>query len=367
MPSDDNRPTDDHAAPPAAAGPPSNPNDVAGAPVAATQDAATDAPVEKRRPLWRILLPAVIVLDVLAFLFVPPYPKEQPGRPVTGIGDLIQANLEALTPHIVWPPGKAAPTSIVSFDPSLTNTLVTSWLVIAVLLIVALLARRRMALVPHRIQNAVEYAWEALENWAVSLGGEDARRHVPLFVAFFLFILLANWSGLLPVFGKFEELRAPTSDVNVTIGLALVVFFYFQFQGFRVLGVRRYLGKFFPISTFRQGIGAGLIAMYVGLIEFMLEFIKPVTLAMRLFGNIFGGEIALGVITALTIAVLPAAFLLLEGLLNFVQALIFSTLMLMYTVIAVEIHEDEEHAGAGEETIPEGNISPPIPRTQPAH
>ena len=366
MPSDDNRPTDGDPAAPAQA---TKPDDVAGAPAAATEAAtgAAEAAAPKGRPLWRILLPAVIVLDILAFVFVPPYPKEQPGQPVSGIGDLILANLESLTPHIVWPPGKAAPTSIVSFDPSLTNTIVTSWLVMAFLLIVALLARRGMTLVPHRIQNAVEYAWEALENWATSLGGEDARRHIPLFVAFFLFILFSNWSGLLPISGKFEVLRAPTSDVNVTIGLALVVFVYFQFQGFRALGVRTYLGKFFPIATFRKGIGAGLIAMYVGLIEFLLEFIKPVTLAMRLFGNIFGGEVALGVITALTIAVLPAAFLLLEGLLNFVQALIFSTLMLMYTVIAVEVHEDEEHAGAGEETIPEGNIAPPIPRAQPAH
>ena len=84
----------------------------------------------------------------------------------------------------------------------------------------------------------------------------------------------------------------------------------------------------------------------------MLEFIKPVTLAMRLFGNIFGGEVALGVITALTIVVVPAAFLLLEGLLNFVQALIFSTLMLMYTIIAVESHHDEERPRVADE--PEG-------------
>ena len=73
----------------------------------------------------------------------------------------------------------------------------------------------------------------------------DARRHIPLFAAFFLFILFSNWSGLLPFFGKVEFLRAPTSDVNVTLGLALVAFFYFQYQGFRALGVRGYLGKFF--------------------------------------------------------------------------------------------------------------------------
>ena len=68
---------------------------------------------------------------------------------------------------------------------------------------------------------------------------------------------------------------------------------------------RGYLGKFFPFYEFKNGIGAGLIALFVGLIELMLEFVKPVTLSMRLFGNIYGGEVALGVITALTIGVRP--------------------------------------------------------------
>jgi F-type H+-transporting ATPase subunit a len=365
VPSDESRPTDGKPASPgepARAG--AGPTDVAGAPAVAAEQPETAAP--RRRPIWKILIPAIIVIDVLAFMFVPPYPIDQPGKPVSGISDLITANLEPLTPHILWPEGKAGPSSLVSFDPSITNTIFTTWILIVAILVFVVMARGAMALIPSGLQNLVEWAWEGLENWAVSLGGEDARRHIPLFVAFFLFILFSNWSGLLPIFGKIEALRAPTSDVNVTLGLALVVFFYFQFQGFRVLGVRRYLGKFFPLSAFRQGLGAGLIALYVGLIEFLLEFIKPVTLAMRLFGNIFGGEVALGVITALTIALVPAAMLLLEGLLNFVQALIFSTLMLMYTIIAVESH-GEEHAGPGEEHIPEGNISPPIPRAQPAH
>ncbi|HWH19213.1 MAG TPA: F0F1 ATP synthase subunit A, partial [Solirubrobacterales bacterium] len=107
-----------------------------------------------------------------------------------------------------------------------------------------------------------------------------------------------------------------------------------------------------------QGIASGVIDLFVGLIEFLLEFIKPVTLSMRLFGNIFGGEVALGVITALTIALIPAGMLLLEGLLNFVQALIFSTLMLMYTIIAVEAHHTEEHEGVAD--VPEGGMAPPL-------
>jgi F-type H+-transporting ATPase subunit a len=243
---------------------------------------------------------------------------------------------------------------------SVTNTMLTMAIITVLLLLVFVFAGLRLREVPGRVQNAVEFIWESLENWAVSLGGPDARRHIPLFAAFFLFILFSNWSGLLPFFGKIEALRAPTSDVNVTIGLALVAFFYFHYQGFRRLGVRGYLGKFFVFSGFKQGIAAGVIDLFVGLIEFLLEFIKPVTLAMRLFGNIFGGEVALGVITALTIVLIPAGMLLLEGLLNFVQALIFSTLMLMYTIIAVESHHEDEHAAADHSDVPEGGIAPPL-------
>ena len=334
----------------------------AGATAPGTEAAAlAPKPRSSRRRNILLLIAAVIALDVVAAIVVPPFPHGKPNTPITGIGDLIMANLEFPAPHVVWSPsGEEHALPIVSADISITNTLLTMWIVMAVLLLVFIVAGRRLKPVPGRLQNALEFAWEGLENWAVSLGGPDARRHIPLFAAFFLFILFSNWSGLLPFFGKIEALRAPTSDVNVTIGLALVAFVYFHFRGFQRLGVRGYLGKFFVFSGFREGIGAGLIGLFVGLIEFLLEFIKPVTLAMRLFGNIFGGEVALGVITALTIALIPAGMLLLEGLLNFVQALIFSTLMLMYTIIAVESHHVDEHSATDHTDVPEGGIAPPL-------
>jgi F-type H+-transporting ATPase subunit a len=326
---------------------------------AATEPAPTPARRSNLRRNILLLIAAVIVFDVAAAILVPPFPKGQPGVPISGIGDLIAANLEFPAPEVVWPASAVhEKPPIIGASVSITNTLLTMWLVMAVLLAVFIVAGRLLKPVPGRVQNALEFAWESLENWAVSLGGPDARRHIPLFAAFFLFILFSNWSGLLPFFGKLEFLRAPTSDVNVTIGLALVAFFYFHYQGFRQLGVRGYLGKFFVFSGFRQGPAAGVIDLFVGLIEFLLEFIKPVTLSMRLFGNIFGGEVALGVITALTFALIPAGFLLLEGLLNFVQALIFSTLMLMYTIIAVESHHIEEHEGVAD--VPEGGMAPPL-------
>lgn len=220
-----------------------------------------------------------------------------------------------------------------------------------------ILATRGMRQVPGRVQNVVEFAYESLQNFATSLGGPAALPYVPLFAAFFLYILFSNWSGLVPPVGKLEILRAPTSDVNVTIGLALVSFTYFQIQGFRALGVRGYLGKFLPIGEFRHGVGAGSIAMFVGLMELLLEFVKPLTLSMRLFGNIFGGEVALGVMTALTVAIIPVALVGLEVFLNAVQALIFSVLTLMFTLAAIEGHHTDEHPGA----LEADPIATPVP------
>ena len=185
---------------------------------------------KSRRNLILVLIAAIIAVDILDYFIVPPFPLGEPGKPVTGIGDLIMANLEFPAPHLVWelnppPAGEHHALPLISADISIPNTIFTMWIVMAILLLIFIFAGTRLRQVPGRLRNAVEFIWESLENWAVSLGGPDARRHIPLFAAFFLFILFSNWSGLLPFFGKIEALRAPTSDVNVTIGLALVAFF----------------------------------------------------------------------------------------------------------------------------------------------
>jgi F-type H+-transporting ATPase subunit a len=323
---------------------------------------------DRRRNLI-LLLVGVVVLDLIAFVLVPPYPAGEPGKPVSGIADLITFNLEFPAPHVLvdLAPDPSASSSMLSFHPSITNTIFTMWCVMGVVILLAWLGTRRLTMVPGRFQNLLEFTWESLENWAVSLGGIAARKHVPWFAAFFLLILFSNWSGLLPWFGKIEAFRAPTSDLNITVGLALVVFLYFHYRGFQALGVRGYLGKFFVFSGFRSGLANGLIDLFVGLIEFMLEFIKPVTLSMRLFGNIYGGEVALGVITALTFALIPVLMVGLETVLNFIQALIFSTLMIMYTLIAIEGHHAEEHPSADMEEALDQDYPAGTPATGPAH
>ena len=293
------------------------------------------------------------MVDVFAFLLFPPFdPTAEAGNldcqfPVC----FINGNLEFPAPHAVFPPDHHSPAGLVVFDVSISSTLLTMFIVSIIVLVVLWLLSRKHELNPGKGQNAIEYVFEMLESFGTSLGGPRSKPYIPLFVGFFLFILFCNWSGLIPPIGKIETLRAPTSDLNVTIGLALVAFVFIEYQGFKHLGIG-YLGKFFPFGEFRKGIGAGLIAMFVGLIELLLEFVKPVTLAMRLFGNIYGGEVALGVLTALTLAIIPMAMLALEVLLNAIQALIFATLTLMFTLVAIEGHGEEHHAADdAEDTI----------------
>jgi F-type H+-transporting ATPase subunit a len=334
-----------------------------------TTPAPESAPAGRGRLLRRLglLAVAVVVLDILAVIFLPPFPSGgQQGDACAYPTCFITGTLELPPPHTVidLDPANPLPSGsvVIGFHPSISSTILTMWIVMAVLILLAFVATRGMKLIPNRLQNLVEFAYEGLENFGIGMGGAAAKPYIPLFTGFFLLILFCNWSGLIPPVGKVEDLRAPTSDVNITLGLALVSFCYFEFQGFRKHGVRGYLGRFFPLYEFRNGIGAGIIAMFVGLIELMLEFVKPVTLSMRLFGNIYGGEVALAAITALTLAVLPVALLGLEVMLNFIQALIFSILSLMFIVLAIESHEDEEGELGHEaiETLEEGVRGQPV-------
>ncbi len=318
-----------------------------------TIEAQTEAKRNRKPLAIGLLLLFVILADVLAFLWAPPFDKSDPTAGCSYPVCYINGNLELPAPAVLWRangPVADQPMGVVTVDVSITNTIVTMWIVSVLVILLLFAMTRGRAMVPGKAQNAMEYVWEQIEGFGMSLGGPEARPFILLFAGFFLYILLSNWSGLIPPIGKIPQLRAPTSDLNITLGLALTAFVFFEYQGFRALGFRGYLSKFFPLGEFRNGIGAGLIALFVGLIELMLEVVKPVTLSMRLFGNIYGGEVALGVITALTFAIIPMAMIALELLLNLVQALIFATLTLMFTLVAIEHHGgDEEHGATHDE------------------
>ncbi|MGH2511076.1 MAG: F0F1 ATP synthase subunit A [Candidatus Limnocylindrales bacterium] len=300
----------------------------------------------------------LIVADVVAAVLAAPAGFPDPKSTILD-------NLEPVAPHVVWDfdPSAAIPTTplvILPFHPSITSSILASWVVIVVVLVLAILATRRLQAVPGRAQNLAEVIYEQFADFAEGLGGARAKRYVGLFSAFFLLIMFANWTDLLIFGGKIESLRTPTSDINMTIGFALVTFVITHVEGVRTLGVLGYLGKFINLSGFRRSIGDGLIDLYVGLIEFLLEFFKPVTLSFRLWGNLYGGGIMVGVFTALFIPFVPIAAIALEGFIGFIQALIFASLTLMYVLTAVESHHEEEHAAPAFASDPEGDVGPPL-------
>ncbi len=317
---------------------------------------------------WFSIIGAVILINIAAFVLFPPFPKEgAPGDACPYPACFIDGTLEFPAPHTVIGPA-SPPDALVTFTPSISNTIVTQWLVMAIVIIGSIVMLRGSKMIPGRLQNIFEMFYEGLGDFGIGIAGPTAKPYIPIFAAFFLLILFSNWIGLIPPVGRVEELRAPSSDVNITLGLALVAFVIFEAEGFRKLGFKGYAGKFFPFYEFKNGIAAGGIALFVGLVELMLEFVKPVTLSMRLFGNIYGGEVALGVMTALTIAFIPVGLVGLEVMLNAIQALIFAILTLMFIVLAIESHDHEEgHVAEEAMEALHGQESPEAPSLQPAH
>ena len=219
---------------------------------------------------------------------------------------------------------------------------------------------------PGGLQNVVEWIWEFLSDFAIGIGGDGARRFIPLFAGLFLFIVFMNWSGLIPPVGKIHaaagaDERRQHHDRHGPRQLLPVLV---------VRASRRtasaYLKKFFPFGEFRNGIGAGIVAIFVGLIELLLEFVKPITLSMRLFGNIYGGEVALGVLTGLTIVILPAVMIGLEVMLNVIQALIFSVLTLIFILTAMEHHEEGHESRGSDRGVRTRDGTGPLRRRRPS-
>lgn len=223
----------------------------------------------------------------------------------------------------------------------ITNALLTSWIVTLSLAGVALVFRQRLQRVPRGLQNVVEAALEAFLRLVDSVtGNRDVSEKVfPLVATFFVFIVSLNWFGLLPGVGPVGVyqvhhgervlvplLRGGNADLNSTLALALVGVLATHLYGLKELGVFRHAGKFVNL---RSPIG-----FFIGLLEALSEFAKILSFSFRLFGNIFAGEVLLLIVASLVPYVAPLPFIGLELFVGFVQALVFSTLMLVFLVLA---------------------------------
>ncbi len=262
-----------------------------------------------------------------------------------------------------------------------TNTIINTILVDGFLLLVAFAARSKLSLIPGKFQSIVEIVIGGLYSFAQGIAGEKTKKIFPFFMTFLLFILIANWSGLVPGIGTFgiaeqvlhEEntqtsiipfIRPLTSDLNATFALAVVSLIATHVLAIKELGIREYLTKFFAfipfiISIIKRkpnikinaknpidmvvSVITPLVLVFVGFLELISEFVKAISLSFRLFGNIYAGEVVLHTVQGIFAFLVPIPFLLLEVIVGAVQALVFAMLTMAFMVLLSTSHHEETH------------------------
>jgi F-type H+-transporting ATPase subunit a len=318
------------------------------------------------------------------------------------IGALVILNLLPIPGVIIPEISIAAEPVFDLFGFTISNTLLSSWVSMLVLILGTWAITRKSKEVPGRWQGALEMVVEALYNLVEGAAGSKlARKFFPIVATLFLFIITSNWLGLTPLYGGWgplhhsehghpvewlndsetigiwvkeegdshgegthegkEELhvvipmfRAPTTDLNVTIALALVAVFMTQYFGVQALGIG-YFGKFFAVGGIvraftKKGLGCagrvgafgmGLIDIFIGVVEIISEVAKVMSFSFRLFGNIFAGEVLLGVMAFLIPYIISLPFYGLELFVGFVQSLVFMMLAVAFFLVATSSHGEE--------------------------
>jgi len=214
------------------------------------------------------------------------------------------------------------------------QVIIVSWVVIGVLLVASLVATRNLQRVPRGFQNLMEYALEFVQGIAKDqIGAKHYREWVPFVGSLFLFIFVSNWLGALVPWKLIElpegELAAPTSDINTTVALALIVSVSYFYAGIKQRGLE-YFSKYVQASPF-------LLPLWV-----LEDFTKPLSLSFRLFGNILADELVVGVLVLLVPLFVPLPVMILGLFTSAIQALIFATLAASYIGEAIEGHGGEE-------------------------
>ncbi|MBF2005640.1 F0F1 ATP synthase subunit A [Chlorogloeopsis fritschii PCC 9212] len=211
----------------------------------------------------------------------------------------------------------------------------TSWFVIAILVLASLAATRNIQRIPSGIQNLMEYALEFIRDLTKNqLGEKEYRPWVPFIGTLFLFIFISNWSGALVPWKIIKlpsgELAAPTNDINTTVALALLTSLAYFYAGFSKRG----------LGYFKKYIEPTPILLPIAILE---DFTKPLSLSFRLFGNILADELVVAVLVLLVPLFVPLPVMALGLFTSAIQALVFATLAGAYIHEAMEGHGGEEH------------------------
>lgn len=210
------------------------------------------------------------------------------------------------------------------------DTIFTMWFAMAVVIIFAFMATRNLYIIPNKMQaiseSIIKFFWGILN----TMMPNDNRKHVPLVASLFLFILTANLMGQLPlriIHLKNGELASPTNDINLTAALAIIVLVYYTALGIGKKGFKFFLPHF------------SINGIIMGLVEILEMITRPLSLAIRLFANIFAGEILVTVMLGVFAYFLPLPIMLFEILVAFIQATVF----MMLTIAYVSSATGDEH------------------------
>lgn len=214
------------------------------------------------------------------------------------------------------------------FGWEVSSVVTTMWGLMILITLLSYLATRNLEKVPNsRLQNFMEFALDAIiTQLSQVMGGEKvARRYFPLLGSFFILILASNYSGLLPGAGHLPGLQAPTSTLSVTAGFAIVVFFSTHFVGVKTKGIKYFKHFVQPLP----------FLLPLNIIE---EFVRPLSLSLRLYGNIYGEEMVVASLFALIPFLLPLPMMLLGILFGLIQAFVFTMLAALYIGTAAAEH-----------------------------
>jgi F-type H+-transporting ATPase subunit a len=203
------------------------------------------------------------------------------------------------------------------------DNITLTFLVMAILILLGWLATRRMEIYPNKIQNVMEVIVSAFKNLLIDTMGPHGMRFFPLIATIGFFILFSNLIGLVPGFDS------PTGSLNTTVAMALVVFFLTHIVGVQMQGMK----------YFKQFVGPvwWLIPLMMP-IEIISHLSRPLSLSVRLMGNMSGGHIVLAVIFILVPLLVPLPILILKILISVIQTLVFMLLSMMYIAGAMEEH-----------------------------
>lgn len=247
---------------------------------------------------------------------------------------------------------------------AVTNSLLNSWLVVFLILIICVVLNKKIKQIPGKLQSIFEMIVEGFLGIFDSVTGSRKKslQFFPLVFAFFVYILFNNWLGLLPGVGSVGQVvnenghelfvpyfRGGMADLNTTLALAIIGVVASHIFGVIAIGAWSYLNKFINIKAFLEIpkkimkdpaiLIVNPIKAFVGLIEVIGEIAKVASLSFRLFGNVFAGEVLLASMSAILAFGLPIPFMFLEILVGVIQALIFAMLILAYLTMSTTAEE----------------------------